>query len=148
MPLGMVEESQYYPLPLRPKPPELEFPPPDCPICGGPLDYDDGWDCHPCQATWDGDGRRGKYVDWDGKVDPNVACLSVLAPYEDVGPEYESIRHLRLQCARPAGHDGRHGESPYGRSWGHDNERIVHHSIEDAEYHGVNPDLTPLVEED
>ncbi|HEV2928418.1 MAG TPA: hypothetical protein VGW74_06985 [Propionibacteriaceae bacterium] len=47
----------------RPAIPDLEFLPPDCPICAGSLEYDaDGFDCARCQIFWGLNGRGSDAV--------------------------------------------------------------------------------------
>jgi hypothetical protein len=132
---SMVEESKYLPIPLRPIPPDLEFPPPDCSVCGGDLEYDDWWYCNTCEISWPSDGRARRY----GQMDPaSAACLSTIEPLnrDSLGAKHENLRHLREQCVLPAGHEGKHRGGVF-TEWDHGDPRIVHHSIEDAEYLGV-----------
>ena len=49
-------------------PDDLDFPPPDCSVCDGELEYDDGWYCQKCGSSWNRDGRRGSF-DFDVLAD-------------------------------------------------------------------------------
>ena len=100
----------------RAAPPELEFPYPPCSLCGEDTDYDDGFYCSPCGASWSTEGRDGDLVDPDLKV-----CPSTHKPFDrpDLGAEYESIRHHVNHCIREDGHDGKHRSDIYSE-WGDD----------------------------
>lgn len=46
--------------------PTLEFPPPDCSVCSGELEYDsDGFHCPTCGLCWNLDGESGSWADID-----------------------------------------------------------------------------------
>lgn len=53
--------------PLPDEIPDLDFPPPECPVCEGRLEHDgDGWNCYRCCAWWGSDGHFGD-VDHDAR---------------------------------------------------------------------------------
>lgn len=120
-----VTEVMPLPHPVRREPPELEFPPPDCPMCGGDLENDgDGWYCHHCEASWPSNGMGGSYNEPLAR-----ACQSVIEPFnrEGLSPEHENIRHNREQCIKPAGHEGSHASGPWSTDmWDDGDPRIVH----------------------
>lgn len=35
---------------------------PDCPICGKPLQNDEGWSCDACEVIWNRSGEEGEYI--------------------------------------------------------------------------------------
>lgn len=41
--------------------PEIDFPWPDCPICGGGLEHDDSWWCMECEVFWQRNGTNPEY---------------------------------------------------------------------------------------
>lgn len=48
---------------MRAEAPSIDFPPPDCPICSGALDWDGvKYYCQFCQCTWNADGTHYR---WD-----------------------------------------------------------------------------------
>ena len=40
--------------------PEIDFPWPDCPICGVELQHEDGWWCDACCVSWRSNGTDPK----------------------------------------------------------------------------------------
>lgn len=98
----------------RPAPPELEAPYPPCSMCGKGTDWDDGFYCTPCGASWSDVGREGS---WD---EPELsACTSTHKPFDrpDLGAEHEGIRHHVEHCQREDGHDGKHRSDEF-TEWG------------------------------
>jgi hypothetical protein len=79
----------------QPALPDLEFTPPDCPLCGEELDVDaDGFNCPECRASWGRDGQRGT---WDEDGEPRCRARRTWGS----GLPDES-------CALSAGHDQMH----------------------------------------
>ncbi|WP_028474069.1 hypothetical protein [Nocardioides alkalitolerans] len=97
----------------RHQPPDLEFPPPSCPFCWQDCDYDDGPFCEPCGVRWSSNGTAGR---WDDPALP--ACTSSYKPHDHaaLGAENERIRHFRLYCLLPHGHEAQH-RSADGTVW-------------------------------
>lgn len=89
----------------RPPPPELDFPPPVCTMCGKDTYHDgDSFNCDPCGAYWSGNGPG----DWS---DPEVlVCTSSSKPFDhdNLAPEHEHIRHHLRHCILPLDHNGDH----------------------------------------
>lgn len=89
-----------------PKLPDLEFQPPDCPLCGEETNpVDDCFDCESCNLSWDRHGERGE------RMDPQLPqCLAECTPYDgklpNGGLRYSFLAGNRYACVLDAGHVG------------------------------------------
>lgn len=81
--------------------PDLEFLPPDCPVCDGELDMDpDSFRCPRCELTWDRQGTRGEVDDYSAR------CKAV---GERTGwPEFSLLIEQKAVCFLPSEHEGHH----------------------------------------
>lgn len=86
-------------------PPDLEFPPPPCPLCGEDCGFDDGPYCEACGVYWRPDGTAGRWDEPALKV-----CPSTYKPFDraDLSPEHERFRHHVVHCILALDHDQRH----------------------------------------
>ena len=107
----------------RPKPADLEFRCPDCPMCDKETDTDgDSFVCYGCEAAWAMDGTRGHWFDGG-----QIACPSLIEWFntDRLEAEHESIRHLVERCILPDDHGGRHRSTESWYTWTDDDPRIV-----------------------
>lgn len=102
-------------IPSRPAPPPLEHPLPPCPLCGEDTDYDDGFYCAPCGASWDSDrSHLDGYSSWD---DPDAEqCPATVRPWAD-SIRYPTLAGVVWRCLLTVGHDGGRHASGEGDIW-------------------------------
>ena len=93
-------------MPDRPPPPELEFETPPCPICQKPTEYNDGFDCVHCGASWTKDGTRGE---WDNPED--AQCTAAIAPWRD-NTDYPRLANEVFRCFLADGHEAKKHTNP------------------------------------
>lgn len=83
---------------LLPIPP-CEPRPPECPLCHGDTDWQEGWTCENCDVYWPSDdGTPGEPMD----ERDFEQCGAVSQPYKD--SEYANIRDHKYVCVRKVGH--------------------------------------------
>lgn len=80
--------------------PDLEFRPPDCPLCGDETESaDEGFCCSNCILYWSADGTRGE------RGDDVEECGNERRPYANQA-RYQSIRGALFHCVLGTGHKG------------------------------------------
>lgn len=52
---------------MRAGAPELDMPPPNCPLCEEKLFWDGGWNCDNCEASWTDGGEFQSWYEYDAE---------------------------------------------------------------------------------
>lgn len=90
----------------REEPPPLEHPLPPCSICGESTDYDGGFYCTPCGASWDSElSHLNGHSRWDNAEASQ--CAAAEQPWAKQ-ERYPSLRGLTFRCLLDDKHDGPH----------------------------------------
>lgn len=90
----------------REPPPPLEHPLPLCSICQEIVEYDAGFYCRPCGASWDSKGSHlNGHSHWDDAA--LEQCPATIRPWAG-STWYPSLAKATFRCLRSAGHDGMH----------------------------------------
>jgi hypothetical protein len=83
---------------VRKLPSNLEFLPPNCPICADSTDpVDGGLSCYPCGIAWDSDGTNPERIDPDAKQCPSL-----------YRPGFGRHADEEYRCWQDAGHKSNH----------------------------------------
>lgn len=103
------------PVPSRPAPPPLEHPLPPCPLCGEDTDYDDGFYCVDCGASWDSDlSHLEGYSYWD---EPSAGqCPATVRPYAG-SINYPDLDGLVWRCLLTICHESDRHRNGEGDDW-------------------------------
>jgi hypothetical protein len=88
--------------------PQLEFPPPPCPVCGKDLDCVDGWECAGCSLYWDSTGNYGAHANTDLLACGDTRDVQLYPPVSRMAPDKLAEMRERRVCKLDQGHEGAH----------------------------------------
>lgn len=75
---------------------------PQCPLCDGDTDWEDGWVCQPCEVFWP-EAYEMPGQPLDDARDYEV-CGAEIVPWADKADEYPRLAGHRYRCVRKHGH--------------------------------------------